>query len=136
MRISTTTTKPIDANKLKLIEYLALPKTCRPMSLKRFAIEILRVSEPTVYAWKKAADVVLSVRKTIEQRFADDIPDVLLSLRDNALAGNPRAAKIFLDYVESGMQEVDLPREELSRKDIEAEIESLKKKFYPNNSYE
>lgn len=131
MRIVTATMKPIDANKLKLIEYLALPKACRPMPIKRFAIEILGVSEPTVHAWKKTSEVALSVRKSIEQKFADDIPDVLLALRDNALAGNPRAAKIFLDYVESGMQEVDFPREVLTRKDAEVEIEKLRKLHYP-----
>jgi hypothetical protein len=133
MRIAIATTNPIDANKLKLVEYLALPKACRPMPLKRFAIEVLGVSEPTVHAWKKTSEVAFSVRKTIEQKFADDIPDVLMALRDNALAGNPRAAKIFLEYVESGIQEVDLPRKELSRKDVEAEIDRLKKKFYPSN---
>ncbi|MGI6374115.1 MAG: hypothetical protein ACOX0C_02155 [Patescibacteria group bacterium] len=133
MKIATATNKPIDANKLKLVEYLALPKACRPMPIKRFAAEVLGVSEPTVHAWKKTAEVVLSVRKTIEQKFADDIPDVLLALRDNALAGNPRAAKIFLEYVESGVQDVDMPREELSRKEVEAEIDRLKKKFYPSN---
>lgn len=133
MKIAIITNKPIDANKLKLVEYLTLPKACRPMPLKQFAVEILGVSEPTVHAWKKTSEVASSVRKTIEQKFADDIPDVLLALRDNALAGNPRAAKIFLEYVESGVQDVDMPRGELSRKDVEAEIDRLKKKFYPSN---
>jgi len=99
MKIVTDTTRLIDANKLKLVEYLSMPKSRRPMPLKRFAVEVLGVSEPTVHAWKKSPEIVFLVNKTIENKFADDIPDVLLALRDRALAGNPKAARVFLDYV-------------------------------------
>lgn len=98
------TSKTMDANKLKLVEYLALPKAFRPMTLRMFAKEILGVSEPTVHAWKKDQDVILSVRKTIENKFIDDIPDVLMALRNSAIAGDPKAAKLFLEYIEGDVE--------------------------------
>lgn len=122
----------MDANKLKLVEYLSLPKSCRPMSLKAFAGQ-LGISEPTIHAWKKERGVVLSVKKTIENKFADDIPDVLMALRDSAIAGNPRAAKLFLDYVSNDMQDDSLPREEMSKEAAKMEIEKITKEFYPNS---
>lgn len=122
----------MDANKLKLVEYLSLPKSCRPMSLKAFAKQ-LGISEPTIHAWKKDREVVLSVKKTIESKFTDDIPDVLMALRDSAIAGNPKAAKLFLDYVDNDIQDISLPREEMSKEDVKKEIEILTKKFYPNS---
>lgn len=123
----------MDANKLKLVEYLALPKACRPMPLKRFAAEILGVSEPTVHSWKKDRNVILSIRKTIESRFADDIPDVLVALRNSAIAGNPRAAKLFLEYVDGGHFKVEISQEKEapSNKEALAEIENLTQKYYP-----
>ena len=99
MRIATATNKLMDVNKLKLVEYLSIPKSCRPMPLKVFAKQVLGVSEPTVHSWKKERDVVLSVKKTIRNRFANDIPDVLVVLRDNAIAGNIKAAKLFLEHI-------------------------------------
>lgn len=127
----------MDANKLKLIEYLALPKAFRPMSLKAFAKEVLGVSEPTIHAWKNEQDVAFSVRKTINNRFADDIPDVLMALRDNAMAGNPGAARLFLEYVNdrSPSEERDMPRPRLSIKEVKEEIEKLTRKYYPKTSH-
>ena len=122
----------MDANKLKLVEYLSLPKSCRPMSLKAFAKQ-LGISEPTIHAWKKEQEVVLLVKKTIENKFADDIPDVLLALRDSAIAGNPKAAKLFLEYIDSPSKNMDLPRREISKEEAKEEIEKLTKKFYPNS---
>lgn len=100
MRIASATNKLMDVNKLKLVEYLALPKSCRPMSLKVFAKQVLGVSEPTVHSWKKEQAVVLLVKKTIEKSFANDIPDVLYALRKSAITGDPKAARLFLEYVD------------------------------------
>jgi|GEM_PF-6619597 len=123
----------MDANKLRLVEYLSLPKSCRPMSLKAFAKQ-LGISEPTIHAWKKEPDIVALVKKTIENKFIDDVPDVLLALRDSAIAGNPKAAKLFLDYVDNGSsRDINQPKEQKSKEEVEKEIEKLTKKFYPNS---
>lgn len=133
MKIANATIEILDANKLKLVEYLSLPKAMRPMSLKAFAGQILGVSEPTIHAWKKETAVVMSVRKTIENRFADDIPDVLLALKNNAIAGNPRAARLFLEYVDPGYnQETVPPPKEYTKQEVDEIIKNLEKKFYPN----
>jgi hypothetical protein len=132
MRIASTINILIDANKLKLVEYLSLPKSCRPMPLKLFAKQVLGISEPTIHAWKKMPEVILATKKTIENKFVDDIPDVLRALRDNALAGNSRAAKLFLDYINIGDEVVNLPRRKFSKDEVEKEIEKLINKFYPN----
>jgi len=132
MKIFNATNQILDANKLKLVEYLSLPKAHRPMPLKAFAKQILGVSEPTAHAWKKEAAVVLSVRRTIENRFADDIPDVLLALKNNAIAGNPRAARLFLDYVDPGYnQETVPPPKEYTKEEVDEIIRELEKKFNP-----
>jgi len=133
MKIINATNQILDANKLKLVEYLSLPKAHRSMSLKAFARQILGISEPTIHAWKKEAAVVMSVKRTIENRFADDIPDVLLALKNNAIAGNPRAARLFLDYVAPGYnQEVAPPPKEYTKQELDEIIRDLEKKFYPN----
>ena len=121
----------LEANKLKLVKYLSLPKSCRTMPLKRFAREVLGVSEPTVHAWKKDPDVVFATKKAIENNFSNDIPDVMLALRNNALSGNPRAAKIFLEYVDQDSEEVSRIQKRISKEEVEKEIERLTNKFYP-----
>lgn len=122
-----------DANKTKLIEYLALPKAHRPMTLKDFAAVELRVSEPTVHAWKKRPEVQKAVNTLIQRRFADYIPDVLLSLKNNALAGNVSAARTFLEYVDQGLEDLRnvTERRRWTQKEAEAEIERICEKFYP-----
>ena len=136
MKVVDNTTGLIDANRLKLAEYLAIPKSLRPMTLKAFAKEVLRVSEPTIHAWKKMPEVMSLVRKTIENSFADDIPDVLLALRDGAIAGNPRAAKLFLEYIDAGSDSYEEPannslKKEMTVEEAKKEIAILVKKFYP-----
>lgn len=121
----------MDANKLKLVDYLSLPKAMRPMTLKMFAKQVLGVSEPTVHAWKNDDDVIASVKKNIRSKFADDIPDVLMALRDNAMAGNARAAKLFLAYVADSIKPIDEPKKEMSVEETKREIERITKMFYP-----
>ena len=90
--------KTIDANKVKLAEFLSTPRAFRPMTLKSFARE-LGVSEPTIHSWKRDPDVVRLSMNKIGENFSRYIPDVVESLKDQAMAGNVNAAKIFLDYV-------------------------------------
>lgn len=132
MRVATTTNELIDINKLKLVEYLSIPKAFRQMSLKIFARQVLGVSEPTVHSWKKDRNVILSVQKTIKNKFANDIPDVLMALKDNAIAGDPRSAKLFLDYVDGGINGVDLADVKMSREEAKKEIEKLTNKLKYN----
>lgn len=89
-----------DPNKLKLVRYLATPKALRNMSLKDFAITQLKVSEPTIHQWKKLPEVQKAVEDLINKRFKDDVPDVLFNLRDRAIAGDVKSAKMFLEFVE------------------------------------
>src|SRR6056297_1699673 len=90
--------KTIDANKEKLAEFLSTPRAFRPMTLKSFARE-LGVSEPTIHSWKRDPDVIRLSMNKIGENFSRYIPDVVESLKDQAMAGNVNAAKIFLDYV-------------------------------------
>jgi hypothetical protein len=90
--------KTIDANKVKLAEFLSTPRAFRPMTLKSFARE-LGVSEPTIHSWKRDPDVIRLSMNKIGENFSRYIPDVVESLKDQAVAGNVNAAKIFLDYV-------------------------------------
>ena len=90
----------LEPSKAMLVEYLATPKGLRSMTLKDFAIQELKISEPTIHAWKKDADIQHAVKRIIKKKFSNAIPDVVLALRDQAISGNVQAAKIFLEYVD------------------------------------
>ncbi len=117
----------MDANKAKLVDFLAIPKACRPMPLKAFA-KVLGVSEPTVHAWKKQPEVIAAIRNMIRRRFANDIPDVLLALRDSALSGNPSAAKYFIEYVESGIEDPRQPEDEITKEEVQRVLREFRRK--------
>lgn len=131
MKMAIQKIKIIDANKVRLIEYLSLPKALRPMSLKRFAIEKLGVSEPTLHAWKRDPEIQTYVRNNIHQTFINDIPDVLLSLKNSAVAGDVQAARLFLDYVVGNSDtKNNEQREEITTEEAKKEIEILVKRYY------
>jgi hypothetical protein len=81
----------------------------------------LKISAAQFYKIKNS-DIILRIRrKLVKNWFQDDIPDVLLSLRNNALTGDPRSAKVFLEYVDedfadtiSGGQKTPLTKNEIN----------------------
>jgi hypothetical protein len=67
--------------------------------------------------------------------YQDDVPDILLALKNEALAGNDRAARLFLEYVDdfNRTEEKLAPFERPSTippQEINVIINNLEQKFY------
>lgn len=88
---------------IELAKIAMLPKALRPSRHKIKAR--LNISDSAYYYWMRHP-VVLKVKRILTKRyFQDDIPDIIQALRDEAVSGNERAAKVFLDYVDEWQQE-------------------------------
>jgi len=83
---------------LELAKILMLPKAKRP-SLTEI-IERLNITRERYYYWYSHPDV-LKLKSILTKRyFHDDIPDILQSMRDEAIAGNAKSAELFFKYVD------------------------------------
>lgn len=117
MNTAIIANKIIDPSKLKLVEYLSIPKAFRPKTLKNFAKE-LGISEPTIHSWKNDPDIVDLTMNNVSKRFSDFVPDIVNALKDQAIAGSVPAIKLFLEYVTG------------------AEFKGRQKEIYDNQRYE
>lgn len=75
-----------------------LPKAYRPSVAETCGR--LGISQSNYYYWMRHPLVVKAKRQLTKNYFNDDVPDVLMALKNEALAGNVRAAEIFLQYVD------------------------------------
>lgn len=83
---------------IELAKIAMLPKALRPSRHKTRAR--LDISDSAYYYWMRHP-AVLKVKRILTKRyFQDDIPDIVQALRDEAVSGNERAAKVFLEYVD------------------------------------
>ncbi len=127
-----TTSQIIDPNKLKLVEYLAKPKTCRPMNLKRFAEEELKVSEKTLHKWKNEVVVqimICEIKEECVSQLQRSVMDILDVMRKKALQGNTAAARLILTYLgELGGQPPvpEPPKELLTTEELQEMISELR----------
>jgi hypothetical protein len=78
----------------------------------------------------------LARRDFVKQYYKDDIPDVLMAIKDEAISGNPVAAKLFLEYVDdfnkdskNGVDETPPP---IPKGEVKIIIQQLTQKFYGN----
>jgi len=83
---------------MELARIAMFPKAMRPSRFEFMGKH--NISEFQYYYWLRHP-VVLRVKKILTKRyFHDDIPDILQAMRDEAISGNERAAKLFLEYVD------------------------------------
>lgn len=71
----------------------------------------------------------------IRQYYIDDIPDILLAMKQEAVSGNPQAAKLFLEFVAEfnanhrRMEPFEQP-EPIPTQEVNIIIDRLEQKFY------
>lgn len=83
---------------IELLKYACKPKALRPNS--HYIMGKLGISETVYYYWLRHPKFNDARRDFVKQYYKDDIPDVLNAMKDEAIAGNPQAAKLFLEYVD------------------------------------
>lgn len=83
---------------LELLKYVCKPKALRPN--RHFIMGKLGIGEGTYYYWLNHPKFNEARKEFVKQYYKDDVPDVLNAMKDEAIAGNPQAAKLFLEYVE------------------------------------
>lgn len=94
-----------------------LPKALRPN--KHITRGELGITENQYYYWLRHPMILKAKRILTKRYFQDDIPDILQAMRDEAISGNPKAAELFLKYVDEWQADEDdaraIKREVLSK---------------------
>lgn len=84
---------------IKMAHIMMLPKAMRPQKEK--IIVALGMKNAVDYDNWARHPKILEIKKILTKRyFKDDIPDILLAMKNNALMGDVPAAKLFLQYVD------------------------------------
>lgn len=81
-----------------LLEYLMLPKALRPH--RNFLMAKFGIAESTYYYCLRNPKFNEARRDFTKQFYKDDIPDILMAMKDEAISGNERAARLFLEYID------------------------------------
>jgi hypothetical protein len=81
-----------------LLEYLMLPKALRPH--RSFLMAKFNIAESTYYYCLRSPKFNNARRDFTKQFYKDDIPDILMAMKDEAISGNERAARLFLEYID------------------------------------
>lgn len=118
---------------MELMNMVMLPKALRPS--KAYILGKLNIKEATYYHWLRHPRFNNARREFVKQYYKDDIPDVLLALKDEAVSGNVIAAKLFLEYVDDfNRDEYKRHQDELpppmQRREAQVIINNLTQKFY------
>jgi len=83
---------------IKFVGYVMLPKGLRPS--KASIMGELGMTSRQYHYWL-THPVVIRMKQILTKRyFQDDIPDILMAMRDEALTGNVKAAELILSYVD------------------------------------
>ena len=123
----------IDLDKMRpdMIQYAyfkALPYNLRPSNealSKHFGL-----AQGSIYQWgirKDVSGLILAINRTV---LAYDVPEVLGVVKERSLAGDMKAAKLFLEYVTEHLKpqiniQNNINMVELSAKDIKSVIQNL-----------
>lgn len=123
---------------IELMRIVMLPKALRPN--KATILTRTGLSEPMYYYWLRHPRFNEARREFVKQYYKDDIPDVLMALKDEAVSGNPIAAKLFLEYVDDfnrdpANQDPD-EKPAVNRSEVRIIINKLTQKFYGNEKPE
>lgn len=123
----------LNDEQMQLLTYALLPKALRPH--RSFIIGKLGITERQYYMWLRHPRFNDARREMTKGFYQDRIPDILMAMYNEAIAGNERAARLFLEYVDDWKKEqpeantpVPLPPQE-----VNIIIQKLEQKFYGNN---
>jgi len=121
--------------KLELLDYAMLPKALRPNY--QFILAKFGIGKDTYYNTLRSKPFNAARRDFVREFYKDDIPDVLMAMKNEALAGNERAARLFLEYVDEWSKD---PRSEdpnetnkFNVQEAKQIIINLQQKFYGEN---
>lgn len=118
---------------LKLLAITMLPKALRPHYLQ--ACAQLGISQDVYYFWLRHPRFNEARKELIKQYYFDDVPDILMAMKNEAFAGNERAARLFLEFVADFRKEEQRQApferpEPLPVNEINVIINNLEQKFY------
>lgn len=117
----------------KLLAITMLPKALRPHRSQVCAQ--LNISESIYYYWLRHPKFNDARKELIKQYYFDDVPDILMAMKNEAFSGNERAARLFLEFVADFRKEEEraAPFERpdpLPTQEINVIINNLEQKFY------
>lgn len=122
---------------MELLEFAILPKALRPHYT--YFLGKFNITKDVYYYWLRHKRFNDARRELVRQFYKDDIPDVLMAMKDEALAGNERAARLFLEYIDEWNKDPRSQEDEERTYNInEAKqvIINLHQKFYGNQKEE
>jgi hypothetical protein len=121
---------------VEFLKYLMLPKALRPH--RSYIMAKLGITENVYYFWLRHPTINRARRELVKQYYQDDIPDILYSMKMEALAGNERAARLFLEYVDDFRSEdpsnPNIAPPKIPLKEVNIIINNLEQKFYGDRS--
>ena len=122
--------KNLEPWQAEIAKIAMLPKGLRPPI--EHTIGRLGISKTTYVMWIKHPTILKIKRILTKRYFQDDIPDILQAMRDSAIAGDSKAAKLFLEYVDEWKQDEEdasaIRREVLSRVAVENILRNFRNK--------
>lgn len=100
------------------IAFLSLPPQCRTIQTQKDLAELVGISERTVTKWKKNKNFLAAV-KIEEDKFFDSLAGaVKFAIYLKALAGDPRAQKLWLQYFENWSEKLKIQSEHTERTEV------------------
>lgn len=122
---------------VRLLPFVCLPKALRPTITALCAQ--LGVTRGIYDYWTRNEKFNAARVQFIKQYFFDDVSDVLMAMKHEAISGNERAARLFLEFVADTKAETDratLPFQapsSIPQAEIKIIINNLTQKFYGNS---
>lgn len=117
---------------IEFIQYLMLPKALRPP--RSYIEKKFNLTTNVYYYWLRNPKINSARKEFVKEYYKDDIPDVLLAMKDEAISGNPIAAKLFLEYVDDWNKDKNNDNDEekliIPRAEVKIIIQNLTNKFY------
>lgn len=129
-QIQAKTKYNLEEWQVKLLEAFMLPKALRP-SRDRLVAE-LGITQQQYYYWLRHPKLTKAKREMVKTYFLDYVPDVLMAMKNEAVSGNERAARLFLEYVDdfkNNDPNVEPPLR-LPKSEVNIIINKLEQKFY------
>ncbi len=86
-----------------------LPRALRPSA--GIIMAKYGLTKRQYYYWLRHPEILRVKRILTKRYFQNDIPDILQAMRDEAIAGDTHAAKLFIEYVDEWAKIEDDNRE-------------------------
>lgn len=118
---------------IRLLQFVILPRALRPPKVQICSQIGITVG---VYNYWTTNEKFNAARvQMIKQYYFDDVSDVLMAMKHEAISGNERAARLFLEFVADTKAEADkqlpfVPPNAIPSTEVKIIINNLTQKFY------